>query len=193
MALLAPLKIAGIIPIGTSMDAENKRTRKLGCWNAHETLTPLVNGLMSSTPTPDFYPPEQFVTREIENSFGSDVADDIRKKWTNEINFHYAGNEGRRRLRMAAINLRDRDSLHGRAFDVLCPVLWLHGSQDDVYGDENAKQEIELFPNSPSAQFQSVAGGRHFSSWTHSREVNQAIIDFVGRHGDLATMLRVDG
>ena len=29
---------------------------------------------------------------------------------------------------MAAINLRDRDGLHGRLFDVRCPVMWLHVS-----------------------------------------------------------------
>ena len=27
---------------------------------------------------------------------------------------------------MAAINLRDRDGLHGRLFDIKCPVMWLH-------------------------------------------------------------------
>lgn len=32
MALLAPKRIAGIIPLGTSMDYESERTRKLGCW-----------------------------------------------------------------------------------------------------------------------------------------------------------------
>lgn len=29
---------------------------------------------------------------------------------------------------MAAINLRERDGLHGRLFDVRCPVMWLHVS-----------------------------------------------------------------
>jgi hypothetical protein len=29
---------------------------------------------------------------------------------------------------MAAINLRDRDGLHSRVEDVVCPVLWLHVS-----------------------------------------------------------------
>ena len=36
--------------------------------------------------------------------------------------------DGRRRARMAAINLRERDGLHGRLFDVECPVMWLHVS-----------------------------------------------------------------
>lgn len=29
---------------------------------------------------------------------------------------------------MAAINLAERDGLHGRLSDVKCPVLWLHGN-----------------------------------------------------------------
>ncbi|KAK6400575.1 hypothetical protein LTR95_019291, partial [Oleoguttula sp. CCFEE 5521] len=33
MALLAPDKIAGIIPLGTSLDNENPRTISLGCWD----------------------------------------------------------------------------------------------------------------------------------------------------------------
>ena len=33
---------------------------------------------------------------------------------------------------MAAINLRERDTLHGRLFDVHCPVMWLHVGFDDM-------------------------------------------------------------
>ena len=76
------IQIAGIIPIATSMDAENERTRKLGCWNAHATLSPLVNSLFSATPTPDFSPPTEFINNEIENSFGKDVTDNVRKSWS---------------------------------------------------------------------------------------------------------------
>ena len=36
--------------------------------------------------------------------------------------------DGRRRARMAAINLRERDGLHGRLFDIKCAVMWLHVS-----------------------------------------------------------------
>jgi hypothetical protein len=38
MALLAPDIITGIIPLGTSLDSETERTRKLGCWNGPELL-----------------------------------------------------------------------------------------------------------------------------------------------------------
>ena len=38
MALLAPGRVAGIIPLGTCMDYESERTRKLGCWVRHSIL-----------------------------------------------------------------------------------------------------------------------------------------------------------
>ena len=44
------------------------------------------------------------------------------------IKSNYQGDDGRRRARMAAINLRERDGLLGRLFDVRCPVMWLHVS-----------------------------------------------------------------
>lgn len=87
---------------------------------------------------------------------------------------------------MAAINLRERDGLHGRLFDVRCPVLWLHGTDDVVYSVANAKEEIELFVNSRDARLQTVDGGTHFLNASHPKEVDQALIDFVekwaGKH-----------
>jgi pimeloyl-ACP methyl ester carboxylesterase len=82
---------------------------------------------------------------------------------------------------MAAINLRERDGFHGRFFDVRCPVLWLHRTDDVVYSVANAKEEIELFVNSRDARLQMVDGGAHFLSASHHKEVDQALIDFVGR------------
>jgi pimeloyl-ACP methyl ester carboxylesterase len=42
MALLAPEKILGIIPLGTSLDYESDRSRNLGCWHSVESLGKLV-------------------------------------------------------------------------------------------------------------------------------------------------------
>lgn len=60
MYLLQPDRIAGIIPLGTSMDYESDRTRKLGNFNAIETLTPPIKDLESKDPTPDFVMPDYF-------------------------------------------------------------------------------------------------------------------------------------
>jgi len=39
MALLAPDKIEGGIPLGTSMDNESERTQNLGCWDGAAACT----------------------------------------------------------------------------------------------------------------------------------------------------------
>lgn len=104
---------------------------------------------------------------------------------------------------MAAINLRERDGLHGRLFDVTCPVMWLHvsriseslffavlegltesriqGTDDAVYSVDNAKQEIKLFKNAPAADLVVVDGGQHFLSASHPKDVDNALVDFVGK------------
>ena len=82
---------------------------------------------------------------------------------------------------MAAINLRERDGLHGRLFDVTCPVMWLHGTSDAVYSVRNAEEEIKMFENSPEANLVVVQDGQHFLSASHPREVDEALVEFVGR------------
>lgn len=64
----------------------------------------------------------------MEQGFGPDLGAKLHDFWYGELVKNYAGDEGRKRMRMAAINLRDRDGLHLRAADVVCPVLWLHVS-----------------------------------------------------------------
>ena len=119
-------KIAGIIPLGTSLDNESERTRQIGCWDAPNLLTPSINDWTSSTPTPDFQPSLEYCDLLIDIGFGDGCPLEVREFWRKTIRNNYQGDDGRRRIRMAAINLRDRDGLHGRLFDVRCPVMWLH-------------------------------------------------------------------
>jgi hypothetical protein len=123
------VQILGIIPLGTSLDYESPRTRDLGCWQAPSLLGDSIqNEFTSKSPTLDFVPSKSYSNFLIDIGFGEDVAKDVRDYWVSEIEKNYAGDEGRKRIRMAAINLRDRDGLHTRAADVGCPVLWLHVS-----------------------------------------------------------------
>ncbi|KAL8757636.1 MAG: hypothetical protein Q9199_002061 [Rusavskia elegans] len=165
MALLAPDRIEGIIPLGTSLDYESERTRSLGCWNGPSLLTGSIDAWTSKNPTPDFEPEDEFCNFLIDMTIKS----------------NYRGDDGRRRARMAAINLRERDGLLGRLFDVQCPVMWLHGTDDAVYSVANAEQEIKLFVNSPSANLVTVKDGQHFLSASHPQEVDNALIEFVGK------------
>ena len=199
MALLAPDKIQGIIPLGTSLDFESDHTRAVGCWDAPKLLTPSIEAWTSTEPTPNFTPGNDYADFLIDIGFGKHCPKEVRDFWRKSINENYAGDDGRRRARMAAINLRDRDGLHPRLFDIRCPVLWLHvsifipliidfelivcqGTDDAVYSVANARREIQLFTNSPDAQLEVIQGGQHFLSFSHPKEVDHALIDFLGKH-----------
>ncbi|KAI5371127.1 putative alpha/beta hydrolase-1, epoxide hydrolase [Septoria linicola] len=182
MALLAPEKISGIIPLGTSMDYESSRTRALGCWGGFDALAGTIKEWTTKTPTPDFFPSADYCNFLIDVGFGQDCPAETRKLWTETIQANYKGDDGRRRGRMAAINLRERDGLHSRLSDVKCPVLWMHGTSDQVYSVANAKEEIELFTNC-DAKLQVVEGGQHFLSFSHPEVVDKALLGFVKKHG----------
>ena len=181
MALLAPDRIEGIIPLGTSMDAETPRTRVLGCWDGIDACTGPINQWTTNKATPDFEPDDEFCNFLIDIGFGKNCPQSTRDFWTKTIKSNYQGDGGRRRARMAAINLRERDGLHGRLFDVRCPVMWLHGTDDVVYSVANAEQEIKMFVNAPEANLVTVKGGAHFLSASHPQDVDNALIQFVGK------------
>ncbi|KZP05941.1 alpha/beta hydrolase fold family protein [Athelia psychrophila] len=181
MALLAPDKILGIIPLGTSMDAETPRSRALGCWDIDEVTDSVLALWTTLAPTPDFALSAPFVTTMVSAGFGSSITRATREFWTKEFPKLYAGDDGRRRARMAVINLHDRDGLHSRLFDVKCPVLWLHGTADEVYSVRHAEAEIKLFVNACAADLVIVEGGAHFLNASHPDIVNPAIVEFVNK------------
>ena len=181
MALLAPEKIQGIVPLGTSMDSESERTRSLGCWNGIEACTGPIDKWTTMEATPDFEPYDDFCDFLIDVGFGKNCDSSLRAFLKKTIKSNYQGDDGRKRARMAAINLRERDGLHGRLFDVRCPVMWLHGTSDMVYSVANAEQEIKMFVNSPEAKLVTVENGQHFLSASHPKEVDNALIEFVGK------------
>lgn len=108
------------------MDSETHRSRELGCWDAPTLLTGSINEWTSKDPTPGFEPSLAYCDYLIDIGFGKDCPAETRDYWRQTIRDNYRGDDGRRRIRMAAINLRDRDGLHPRLFDVRCPVMWLH-------------------------------------------------------------------
>ena len=182
MALLQPHRIAGIIPLGTSLDYESDRTRELGNFNAIEALTPFIKDLESAQPTPDWTPSDKLRELPIYTGFGQDIDKSVVDFWWNEYSRNYAGDAGRLRYKECAINLRDRDGLHARLFEVTCPVLWLHGTKDAAYSVANAREEIKLFVNSPDVRLQVVEGGQHYLSASHPEVVDQAVMEFVKKY-----------
>ncbi|WP_055548390.1 alpha/beta fold hydrolase [Streptomyces sp. NBRC 110028] len=179
MALLAPDVVKGVIPLGTSMDFESPRSRDLGCWDGVAFNTPLVDALADPVGE-DWVVPDEVVDAVFDTALGGVPAEE-RAFWLAAYRANYAGDAGRHRLRLSTVNLRDRDGLHGKLDEVRCPVLWLHGTADQVYSVANAREEIGMFAHSPEARLEIIEGGQHFLSASHPEEVDSAAIDFVKR------------
>ncbi|KAJ5197737.1 uncharacterized protein N7498_006854 [Penicillium cinerascens] len=181
MALLQPEKIIGIIPLGTSMDCESERSRQLQCWDGPAIVTGFVNQWTSDIATPDFEPDTAYCDALIDVGF-NDCSTEKRDFWRKTMKDNYRGDDGRRRIRMAGINLAERGGLHLRVSDIRCPVLWLHGTEDAVFSVANAMEEIQLFTHSPDARLVPIEGGAHFLGSSHPTEVNKALADFVNKY-----------
>ncbi|PVH74431.1 hypothetical protein DL98DRAFT_429466 [Cadophora sp. DSE1049] len=97
--------------------------------------------------------------------------------WRKAMKDSYRCDERRRTLRMAVINMRDRDGLHGRLEYVRCPVLWLHVSRNPNLG----RKKIKLFKISPDARLRIIEGGQHVLSYLHRQEVEQNAVEFLGK------------
>ena len=121
------------------MDYESEHSRQLGCWNAPADLTPSIEAYTPKSPTDvtaDFVRSTEDSDFLVDIGFGKDVDQATRDFWREECRKNYSGDDGRRRARMATINLRDRDGLRGRLWDVTCPVLWLHVSDQPFLEDD---------------------------------------------------------
>lgn len=190
MAMLAPATVKGIIVLGTSMDYESRRSRELGCWDGDEFCTPTIDEF-SAPVGDDWVVSDEYVAKLLESGLGDTVTPDEHAFWLSTYRANYVGDAGRKRLLVSAINLRDRDGLHARLGGVLCPVLWLHGTEDSVYSIANARTEIAMFTSSPFAELRIVEGGRHFLSASNPKDVDKATIAFVGRWNSEAIPKRV--
>jgi pimeloyl-ACP methyl ester carboxylesterase len=180
MAMLAPEKVKGIMPLGTSMDAESQRSIELGCWDGVAFCTPAIDDLADPVDD-DWVVPTELVDAVLHEGFGDSVTEEERSFWHAEYQRNYTGDEGRHLLRVCSINLRDRDGLHARLGGVKCPVLWMQGTADPVYSVANAEDEIGRFVNAAAADLVVVDGGQHFLSASNPQEVNGAAVGFIDR------------
>jgi len=181
MALLAPSKIDGVIPLGTSMDYESAASRDLGCWDAPAFCDPWIADLATEVDSA-WAPSDQYCNDLIDPAFGVDIDQETRAFWTSRLKENYKGDDGRSRLRMCTINLRDRDGLRGRLDGVVSPVLWLHGTEDVVYSVLHAEKEAKMFPRAKSVSFKAIEGGHHFLSATNPEEVNREALAFIQKY-----------
>ncbi|KAF2126666.1 putative alpha/beta hydrolase [Dothidotthia symphoricarpi CBS 119687] len=182
MGVLAPERILGLLPLGTSIDAETTESREKGCWNPTPLLHPFVELWKSSTPTPDYIIDDTWCNMVASFGFGSHATPATTAFWTETIKSVYSGDEGRRKARMAVLCLLERDSLCLRVADVTCPVYWLQGSEDAPYGAQVQREQIEMFSRSRDARLSIVEGGAHYLNATNPREVNGAVLDMLRKY-----------
>ncbi|KAI8962370.1 putative alpha/beta hydrolase [Daldinia sp. FL1419] len=179
MALLAPEKILGLIPLGTSLDAETVDTREKGCWDPVPFLQPFFEKW--GIPAADFVVGDDWIQAVIGLGFGSAGTPQVLEFWAQTLRRVYSGNEGRKKLRMAAICLADRDGIKLRVGDVKCPIHWLHGSADVVYSAAVGQEHSKLFTGSSDVQFDILEGGAHFLVATNPKEVEEAILAMTSK------------
>ncbi|KAI1779431.1 putative alpha/beta hydrolase [Hypoxylon cercidicola] len=177
MALLAPERIQGLIPLGTSMDMESTESRLKGCWDPAPFVTPFIQKW--SIPAPDFVVGDDWIGTLVSLGLGSAATPGVTKFWTEQLRRTYSGDEGRKKIRMATICLTERDGLLYRLGDIKCPVHWLQGTNDAIYSTVIAKEQIEMFTGSRDAKIDIVEGGAHFLSATNPKEVEEAILGMV--------------
>lgn len=167
----------GLILLGTCMDREGPELVQNGCWDGLEMLNQMLT--FFSTAQENFQVPQSMTEQLLTMSIGPNLTPEISKTLTKIHEVDYAGPDGQKRIRMATINLRDRDSIVTRLPDITCRVLWMQGTADPVYSVQQAKKEIELFINAKSKVFKVVENGGHFLSITNPDEVEEAMLEFV--------------
>lgn len=182
MALLAPERILGLIPLGTSMDAETPETQTKGCWDPVPLLKPFADAWTSETPTPDFVVDDTWCGMVASFGFGSHATYASTEFWTSMLKRVYRGDEGRKKARMAVLCLLSRDGITLRLGDVQCPVYWLQGSDDAPFGTGVQSEQLELFTGSKEKKLTIVPGGAHYLNATNPQEVNDALLEMIKRY-----------
>ncbi|KFY13484.1 hypothetical protein V492_03244 [Pseudogymnoascus sp. VKM F-4246] len=180
MALLAPEKILGLFLLGTSMDYESAASREKGCWDPKTNLLPFY--LKWSIPNPDFVVDEIWRGMVAKLGFSDTITQETLSFWDTTLKEVYSGEDGRKKLRMALINLVERDGLLLRLRDIKCPVYWLHGPEDPVFSKTIPTEQIVLFTSSAEATLTLVEGAGHYLNATSPKETEEAILKMVGKY-----------
>ncbi|KAE8145012.1 Alpha/Beta hydrolase protein [Aspergillus avenaceus] len=182
MALLAPDRILGLMPLGTSMDYESSDSRSKGCWDPAAHLTPFFEKWSTPTATPDFIVDDVWCGLVGGIGFGAGATAERSEFWTTTLKEVYKGDEGRKKVRMALACLLSRDGLLLRLGDIKCPVYWLQGTDDTPFGKVVPTEQIARFTSSKEAKLVFIEGGAHYLNVTNPQEVNDALLEMVTKY-----------
>lgn len=84
-------QIEGIIPLGTSLDYESERSRKLGCGDGVAACTGPIEQWTTTQTTSDFEPDDGFCNFLIDVGFGKNCDNSVRDFWRKTIKGNYQG------------------------------------------------------------------------------------------------------
>ncbi|KAK1144607.1 hypothetical protein N8T08_004910 [Aspergillus melleus] len=182
MALLAPERILGLMPLGTSMDSESEDSRSKGCWDPTPILKPFYEKWTSPSAIPEFVIDDAWCGMVGSFGFGAAATTQSSEFWTKTLKEVYKGDEGRRKARMAVLCLLERDGLLLRLRDIQCPVYWLQGTEDTPFGKTVPGEQIQLFTSSKEARLVMIEGGAHYLNATHPDQINEALLDLVTKY-----------
>jgi microsomal epoxide hydrolase len=78
--------------------------------------------------TPEFVVDDVWCGMVASLGFSGTVSAETTTFWKEAVKSTYVGDEGRKKVRMASMNLLSRDGLLLRLQDIKCPVYWLQVS-----------------------------------------------------------------
>lgn len=110
------------------MDYESAESREQGAWEPNAIIGPFVEKWTSKTETPEFIIDDVWCGMVASLGFSGTVSAETLAFWKETLKRTYIGEEGRKKVRMASINLLSRDGLLLRLQDIQCPVYWLQVS-----------------------------------------------------------------
>lgn len=105
------------------MDYESEDSRSKGCWDPATMLSPFLDKW--SSPITDFVVDDVWCGMVGSVGFGDHGTPEKAAFWTKTLQEVYRGDEGRKKAKMALLNLLTRDGLLLRLKDIKCPVHWL--------------------------------------------------------------------
>ncbi|MBF6359755.1 alpha/beta hydrolase [Nocardia farcinica] len=158
MALLAPPRVDGLILIGTSAEAYTPK-QKIGyrevmdAWTGSGPLAPIAKTMASVM-------------------IGG--TDEDRRPWLDKWS-----TGDRRRIRLAADCLINRESITELIGEITCPALLLRGISDQAFAAEDM-EALAASLGGPT-RFHTVPGATHAVNITHPREVNALLREWLAQ------------
>src|SRR3984957_20089440 len=196
--LLSSLYLHGVVPaglaIGTGVVTRPLAVRGSGRVKAAVLVAPLLPFLLKTSDNPDGI--DQTVFDDVRARIAADRPAAMKDFMDRSYNIDLLGRgrvsdqawqnsfyvaisaSAHAALRSVTACLED---FRGDLAAISVPVLVIHGDQDRVLPYEATSGRLPaLLKNARSTV---IAGGPHAIIWTHADEVNEALLDFIGRVG----------